>query len=92
MNGNKNAGQLFGEWLADYLSKLPVQQGLLRVRAAVPRPQTRNYFLRYKVEIATFDGTGQNPTNATCIVVEVSETDQTALIAAGTTCGSVPDV
>jgi hypothetical protein len=43
------------------------------------------------VETATFDGTGQNPTNINCLVVEVSETNQTANIAEGTACDSIMD-
>jgi hypothetical protein len=84
--------QLLSKWLSDYSNALPPQNGLLRIRRAEPRFQTRNYFARFKVEFATFDGTGQNPSQVKCVVVEVSETDQTALIASATMCDSIHDL
>ena len=86
-----NAGQLLARWLSEYSKDLPPEQSLLRIQRAEPRFQTRNYFHRFKVETATFDGTGQNPTNINCLVVEVSETNQTANIAEGTACDSIMD-
>jgi hypothetical protein len=62
------------------------------MRAAVPRPATRNFFQRFKVETATFDGTGQNPRDVSCLVVEVSETDQAARVANDTPCESIGDL
>src|SRR5437868_8362225 len=87
-----NTEQLLSTWLSEYSSALPPQKGLLRIRRAEPRFQTRNFFARYKIEFAIFDGTGENPTQINCVVVEVSETDQTALIASTTTCDSIHDV
>ena len=86
-----NAEQLLASWLSTYSGSLPVGQGLLRIRRAEPLFVTRNYFSRFKVEIATFDGTGQNPTNLQCIVVKVSETDQAATIDSSSTCDSIAD-
>jgi hypothetical protein len=84
--------QLLSKWLSDYSGTIPPQNGLLRIRRAELRFQTRNYFARFKVEFATFDGTGQKPSQVNCVVVEVSETDQTALIASTTPCDSIKDL
>jgi hypothetical protein len=84
--------QLLAKWLSDYSSKLRPGKGILRIRRAAPRFQTRNYFARFKIELATLDGTGQNPSQITCVVVEISETDQTAQIALDVTCGSIHDL
>ncbi len=86
------ADQLLARWLLDYAESLPPQRGILRIRRAEPRPVTRNFFDRFKVEIAQFDGTGQNPTDISCVVVEVSETDQTAKVAPATACDSIKDL
>jgi len=86
-----NAGQLLAQWLSEYSTDLPPERSLFRIRLAEPRFQTRNYFHRFKVETATFDGTGQNPTNISCVVVEVSEADQTANIAQETACDAIKD-
>jgi hypothetical protein len=83
-----NTEQLLSKWLNDY-SGTDSSRGLLRVTRAEPRFQTRNYFARFKVEFATFDGTGQSPTDAQCLVVEVSTTDQTAKVASEPGCDAV---
>lgn len=83
---------LFARWFTEFVGTLPPTKGLLRVRRAVPRFQHHNYFARYKVETATLDGTGQNPTDVACVVVEVSETDQSAEIAKETECPSISDL
>lgn len=87
-----NEDQLFSTWLRNYSDSLPMEKGILRVRRAEPRFQTRNYFARYKVETAVLDGTGQNPTGVTCVVVEASATDQTAAQAPQTACDSIKDL
>ncbi len=87
-----NAGQLLARWLSEVAGAFPPSKGILRIRAAEPRFQTRNFFHRFKVETATFDGTGQNPTGITCIVLEISETDQSTIIATTTACESLPDL
>jgi hypothetical protein len=84
--------ELLSKWLRDYSATLPPQKGLLRIRRAEPRFQYHNYFARFKVEIATLDGTGQKPSDVTCMVVEVSETDQTAKIDPNTRCDSIHDL
>ena len=86
-----NTEELFADWLKSYAGSLPPAEGLLSVQAAVPRFQTHNFFARFKVRTATFDGTGQNPTNVKCVVVEVSTTDQQARVAADA-CDSIPDL
>jgi hypothetical protein len=88
---NLNDGQLLARWLSEQAGTLPPGRGFLRIRRAEPRFQTRNFFNRFKVETAKFDGTGQNPTDIHCVVVEVSETDQTAQVATQTACDSVKD-
>lgn len=87
-----SADQLLAKWLSDYAGTLPPQRGVLRIRRAEPRFQTRNFFNRFKIEVATFDGTGQNPTDINCFVLEVSETDQSAVVATTTPCDSIKDL
>jgi len=87
-----NTEQLLANWLRDYAATLPPQNGILRIRRAEPRFQSRDFFDRFKVEVAKFDGSGQNPTDITCVVVEVSVSDQKAMIAKSTECDSVPDL
>jgi len=86
-----NASQLLARWLSGDTGALPPGRGILRIRCAEPRFQTRNFFNRFKVETAKFDGSGQNPTDIRCMIVEISEADQTAQIAGYTTCDSVKD-
>ena len=86
-----NAEQLFASWLSTYGASLPTGRGLLRIRRAQPLFVTRNYFNRFKVEVAAFDGTGQNPTDVECFVVKVSETDQAATLDTSSTCDSISD-
>ncbi len=93
MNNEKlNTEQLLADWLREFAATLPTSRGILRIRRAEPRFQTRNFFARFKVETASFDGTGQNPTDLKCIVVEVSETDQAARVASATECDSIRDL
>lgn len=87
-----NTDQLFAQWLVDHAATLPSQMAVIRVRRAEPRFQTRNYFARYKVETAHLSGDGTNPTQISCVVVEVSATDQTAKVAPGTACDSIKDL
>lgn len=89
--GQRNTGQLLAAWLAGYCASLPPGKGLLRVRGAEPRFQTHNFFSRFKVEFAKFDGTGQNPAEIDCVVIEVSVTDQEAKVVS-TTCESIKDL
>ncbi len=86
-----NTGQLFANWLSEFSATMDSRQWLLRVQLAEPRFETRNYYARFKVYTATLDGTGQNPTDIECVVVEVSETNQAAKIAPQTACDSIPD-
>ena len=91
-NPQLNAGQLLARWLSEFAGTLAPSNGILRIRAAEPRFQTRNFFHRFKVETATFDGTGQNPKDIQCQVLEISETDQSAMVAKATTCESIRDL
>ena len=84
--------QLFARWLQDHAATLPTPMAVIRVRRAEPRFQTRNYFARFKVETAHLDGDGTNPTQISCVVVEVSATDQAAKVAAETACDSIKDL
>jgi hypothetical protein len=86
-----NADQLLTGWLSDYVKTLPAQRGILRIRCAEPRFQTRNFFSRFKIDTAKFDGTGQNPTAINCLVLEISETDQTATVVTTIPCDSIKD-
>jgi hypothetical protein len=87
----RNTDQIFADWLRDYAATLGATRGILRVRRAEPRFAYHNYFARFKVEVADFDGTGQNPANVTCQVVEVSVTDQAAS-AVLTACDTIKDL
>jgi hypothetical protein len=87
-----NTDQLFAQWLLAHGATLPPEMAVIRVRRAEPRFQTRNYFARFKIETARLDGDGTNPTEISCVVVEVSETDQTAQVAAETGCDSIKDL
>ncbi len=66
--------------------------GLWKVWCGVPQLGGRNYFHQYKVEVATFDGSGENPKDVQCFIVAVSETDQTAKIAPDLSCDGVADM
>ena len=72
--------ELLANWLHTYADGLPQGRNVVGIRRAEPRFQTRNYFARFKVETATLDGTGQNPTDRECFIVEVSDTDQAATV------------
>lgn len=87
-----NTEELLSNWLKQYSVNLPPQHGLLRIRRAEPRLQYHNYFARFKVEVAQYDGSGENPTHVSCIVVEVSTTDQTAKIDPNTACDAIRDL
>lgn len=89
-NAERNTEQLLADWLREHAATFGAGTGLLQVRRAEPRFAYHNYFARFKVETAEFDGTGQNPTNVSCQVVEVSVTDQSA-IAVPTPCESLKD-
>jgi hypothetical protein len=82
--------ELLAKWMTDYIKNSDAN--VLSIRRAEPRFQTHNYFARFKVETAKLDGTGQNPIDIRCVVVEVSQTDQTAVIAPSTTCPSIKDL
>jgi hypothetical protein len=86
-----NAEELLADWVRHNFST-STRRGILRIRRAEPRPATRNFFQRFKLETAEFDGTGRNPANVTCTVLEVSETDQRVIMASGTACDSIPDL
>jgi hypothetical protein len=85
-----NANQLLSRWLLQYSETLPSSRGILRVRRAEPI-LGRGYRSRFKIETATFDGTGQNPSDVECFVLEISESDQTAQ-RSSTTCDSIKDL
>jgi len=87
-----NTDQLFARWLQDLAATLPPPMAVIRIRRAEPRFQTRNYFARFKVETAHLDGVGTNPTQISCVVIEVSETDQVAKVAPETACDSIKDL
>lgn len=57
-----------------------------------PGLQLAIFFERFKVEMAKLDGSGANPTDVKCFVVEISYTSQTATILVDTTCDSIPDL
>jgi hypothetical protein len=87
----KDTEELFIDWVENFSANLPESRSVLRIQRATPRFQTRNYFARYKVVTAILDGTGQNPSQSACVIVEVSATDQTAQTV-DTACESVPDL
>jgi hypothetical protein len=87
-----NTDQLLAQWLMAYAATLPPEMAVIRVRRAEPRFQTRDYFARFKVETAHLEGDGTNPTGINCVVVEVSATDQTAIVATETACDSIKDL
>lgn len=87
-----NDEQLLADWLKQYGATLQPFRGLLRVRRAEPGFAFHNYFSRFKVEIATFDGTGENPTDVTCVVVETSVTNNSARIVPGLKCEDIGDL
>jgi hypothetical protein len=85
-----NTEELLANWIKKYIHTTEAK--VLRIRRAEPRFQTHNFFARFKVETAKLDGTGQNPTDIKCLVLEISETDQTAEIAPTTPCDSIKDL
>lgn len=90
-----NTEQLLAKWLAEYHKTenyITKKANVVRVIRAQPRFQTRNYFARFKVETAILDGTGQNPSNRECFVLEISETSQTVFIDSSTSCDSIGDL
>ncbi len=91
MTGNLqlNSAQLFAKWLLEDSGTLTPDFSVLRIHRAEPRFQTKNYFARFKVEIAHLDGSGMNPTQVSCVVVEVSETDQSSAAVSGVRCESI---
>ena len=86
-----NTEELLANWIKENGTFLN-QKNILTIRRAQPRFQTRNFFSRFKIETAKLDGTGENPTEITCFVLEISETDQSALIAPDTKCDSIRDL
>jgi hypothetical protein len=87
-----NTDQLLAKWLMDHGATLPPEMAVIRIRRAEPRFQTRNYFARFKVETAHLKGDGTDPSQISCVVVEVSATDQTAKVAGETACDSIKDL
>lgn len=85
-----NTEQLLAKWLEEYSTTNKVN--ILQIRRAGPRFQTRNYFARFKVETAKLDGTGQNPSDKECFILEISETSQTAVIDPSTSCSAINDL
>ena len=93
MNTDKlNPYQLLARWLSEFVADFPPRKGILRIVAAEPRFQTRDYFNRFKIVTAIFDGTGRNPADIECVVLEVSYTDQSAMLAPDTPCDSIRDL
>jgi hypothetical protein len=64
----------------------------LTVQRAEPLPGYHNFFDRFKLRTAQFDGSGRNPTDINCIVLSVSETDQKAKLDPGTPWSSIGDL
>jgi hypothetical protein len=85
-----NTEELFAQWMIAYLTE--TDTNVLRIRRAAPRFQTRNYFTRFKVETAKLDGTGQNPYDIKCVIVQVSDVDQRAQMDPSTSCDSISDL
>jgi hypothetical protein len=86
-----NSQKLLASWIKEY-SNGGEEVSILNIRRAEPRFVYHNYFARFKVIVAKLDGTGQNPVNINCFVVEISETDQTARIEPSTKCDSIHDL
>lgn len=86
-----NTQELLASWISEY-SKSVEEVSIISIRRGEPRFVYHNYFARYKVQTAMLDGSGQNPTNINCFVVEISETDQTATIEPTTECNSIHDL
>jgi hypothetical protein len=92
MSQSLSVEQLLADWIVKELSKSAGLRTLLSITRAEPRFATRNYLARYKVRTAALDGTGQNPTDIGCSVVEVSFTNQRAELAPDTACDSIKDL
>ena len=85
-----NTDQLVAGWLQTY-AQSEGSKVVLSIRRAEPRFQTHNYFARFKIQTAVLDGTGENPREIECAVLEVSETDQAARLVS-TPCDSIRDL
>lgn len=86
-----NVEELLANWINDNSSKL-LQSQIISISRAEPIFASRNYFARYKIETAKLDGSGRNPTENNCFVLEISETDQTANVSPNTECDSIQDL
>jgi hypothetical protein len=83
-------GELLIKWLKSNID--PVNhRTLLSVVRAEPRFQTHNYFARYKIRTARLDPSGLNPIEIKCVVIEISETDQ-SVNAVSTPCDEIQDL
>ena len=86
-----NTEELLSKWINTYQGS-PGNYNIISIRRAEPRFLTRNYFARYKISVANLDGSGQNPSDLECFILEISETDQTALLVTGMLCDSIKDL
>jgi hypothetical protein len=84
--------KLFMNWLDNFVASLPQHRRIFRFRKGEPRFQTHNYFERFKVETCQLSGDGTTASNIECIVVEVSDTDETAKVVPGLQCEAVRDI
>lgn len=82
-----NVYQILGGWMKDVFGPtIKFPSGILSIRQ-VPPVLGRVFTHRFKIEIATFDGTGNNPHDIRCMVVSIVE-DR---VSVDNDCGDIPD-
>jgi len=85
-----NTEELLLNWVKTIINP-DHQRNILGILRAEPRFQTHNYFARYKIKTAKLDPSGLNPVDIKCIVIEISETDQSVQVV-GTMCTEIKDL
>jgi hypothetical protein len=67
------------------------REAIMQIRRGQPT-FGRNYTVYYKVDLATLDPSGVNPTNQRCVVVSITSNMDSAKVEPSMSCDSVKDL
>lgn len=67
------------------------REAIIQIRRGEPT-FGRNYTIHYKVDVATLDPSGVNPTNQRCVVVSITSNMDSAKVDPALSCDAVKDL
>jgi hypothetical protein len=71
---------------------MAANERVMRIRLGQPRSSRADFLTRYKIDIATLDGSGTEASKWRCVVVNISSNTGVATIEATIPCDAVPDL